>query len=190
MSKKEFYAIAFDTETTGLLKPEIVEVSKQPQIIEYYGAKLIHKSNGEIEIVDELESFLLPAEPISAEITKITGIEQSMLKGAPSFAEFMPKLIEFHLGTERWIAHNLAFDSNMIFNELKRIGWEKKFPFPYDHCCTVQKSLFIEQRRMTLTNLHKELFGEEFPDAHRAKSDVLPMIRCYKELVKMGKIYA
>lgn len=35
---------------------------------------------------------------------------------------------------------------------------------------------------MSLTNLHIELFGMTFPEAHRAKQDVLALIRCASEM--------
>ena len=42
--------IVFDTETTGLLKPEIVDLDQQPYIIEYYGAKI----DKDFNLIDEL----------------------------------------------------------------------------------------------------------------------------------------
>ena len=77
--------VCFDTETTGLIKPNVVELEKQPEIIELYMAKLIFRSDGVIEQIDGIDTFLTPKGPISEEITRITGITPLMVKGAPTF---------------------------------------------------------------------------------------------------------
>lgn len=184
----EHIVVAFDTETTGLIKPNVVELEKQPEIIELYMAKLIHRTDGVIEQIGEINTFLTPKGAISEEITKITGITPLMVKGAPTFCEVFPEVQQFHVGVHAWVAHNCAFDTAMMANEISRIGKIVHFPFPPRKICTVQSSMSIEQRRLTLTNLHKELFGVPFEGAHRAKEDVQAMIRCYKELVKRGMI--
>lgn len=185
---KEFQAIVFDTETTGLIKPDVSEMKDQPHIIEYFAYKLLHKADGTIETIDEFETFLKPPVQVSAEITKITGITNDDVKYAPSFQDKFQELAGFHLGVKRIVAHNLAFDIAMMANEISRIGKILKFPFPPEHICTVQKTRYIEQRRMTLSNLHIELFGHEFTGAHRARTDVDALTKCYIELVGRGKI--
>jgi len=183
--------ILFDTETTGLLKPKASPLSSQPEIIEIYAIKITESvSNGErrVEDMSDFESFVRPISPVSEEITKITGIDNGILKGAPTFSQIQPKLTEFFFGAHRLVAHNLAFDRQMLANELIRLDRQFKFPWAPSHICTVEKSLKYEQRRMNLTRLHEHLFGEGFPGAHRAKNDVLPLRRCYEEMVKRGDI--
>ncbi len=180
--------IAFDTETTGLIKPNVIELEKQPEIIELYMAKLLCRADGVIEQIDEFNTFLKPNNPVEEFITKITGITPLMVKDAPRFAEVFPQLQKFHIGASAWVAHNCAFDTAMMANEISRIGKIIHFPFPPRKICTVQSSMAIEQRRLTLTNLHKELFGVPFEGAHRAKDDVQATIRCFIELVKRGMI--
>ena len=48
--------------------------------------------------------------------------------------------------------------------------------------------MFIEQRRLNLNKLHELLFGKEFTGAHRAKTDVHALVRCYHELMNRGVI--
>ena len=181
--------VGFDTETTGLIKPNVVEMEKQPEIIELYMTKQIQRSDGVVELIDEINTFLQPQYgEISDEITRITGITPLMVKGAPVFGDIFPRLQEFHVGVYAWVAHNNAFDTAMMANEISRIGKIVHFPFPPRKICTVQSSMAIEQRRLTLTNLHKELFGVPFEGAHRAKDDVLATMRCFWELVKRGMI--
>ncbi len=185
---EEQIIIGFDTETTGLIKPDVVELEKQPEIIELYMVKQIRRADGVVETLDEIDTFLTPKGVISDEITRITGITPLMVKGAPTFGEVFPRIQQFHVGAHAWVAHNCAFDTAMMANEISRIGKIVHMPFPPRKICTVQSSMAIEQRRLTLSNLYKELFGEPFEGAHRAKVDVTAMMRCFWELVKRGMI--
>lgn len=176
--------IIFDTETTGLLKPDTVDVAEQPYIIEIFCLKI----DKDLEIVDSYESFIAPPIKLPEKITQITGITDDMLKGQKNFSELYNELSEFFLGVDTMVAHNLAFDRGMIVNELFRINRVLQFPWPMKHICTVEKTMHLEQRRMNLTRLHEHLFNKGFPNAHRAKNDVMPLYDCYKELVKTGVI--
>ena len=185
---KELIVNIFDTETTGLLKPKINDMDKQPYITEIYVAKLVHRSDGKIEQIDDFEQMFKPPVPLTAEITRITGITNEDVAICPSFASMAPALSRFFVGVDIMVAHNLAFDRSMLANELMRAGKLLNFPWAPRHICTVEQSMHIEQRRMNLTKLHIEFFGEGFPDAHRAKNDVIPLIRIYKHMVEDGMI--
>jgi len=180
-------AVLFDTETTGLIKPKANKVTDQPYITDLYMLKVEHIGN-EIKVIGEFETLLKPPVPLSAEITKITGLTDDMLKDSPQFFEVYEEIAEFMTGVDRLVAHNLAFDRSMLANELVRCDKVIKFPWPRDHLCTVEKTLHIEQRRMSLTRLHEYFFGKDFDGAHRAKTDVKAMFRCYKEMAKQGMI--
>jgi DNA polymerase-3 subunit alpha len=182
----EKITVIFDTETTGLIKPEIVDIKEQPEIIEFYGMKVVHRSDKVIEMIDELHSYLKPANPIPDFITKITHIDNGKVENSPSFLEFFPRLAEFHVGVHEWVAHNCPFDSAMVANEVSRIGKVIHFPWPPIHTCTVRATMKFEQRRLNLTRLHEYLFGVGFVDAHSAKGDVLALSKCYFELIKRG----
>jgi len=176
--------IIFDTETTGLLKPDPVDIAEQPYITEIFCLKV----DDDLNVIGELEALVKPPIKLPEKITQITGITDEMLKDERSFSELYPMLSEFFLGVDTMVAHNCAFDRGMLVNELFRINRVLKFPWPIKHICTVEKTLHIQQRRMNLTRLHEHLFGEGFKDAHRAKNDVMPLFRCYKELIETGVI--
>lgn len=178
--------ILFDTETTGLVLPQENELSKQPYITEIYCLKVKKTSTGWKKMGD-FNRLLKPPVPLSAEITKITGITNEMLEWQPTFSDIYYDLAEFFVGTECLVAHNLAFDKNLLLFELARIESQFKFPWPYSHVCTVEKSMSIQQRRMSLSNLYKELIGGTF-EAHRAKNDVNAMFECYKVMDKRGML--
>lgn len=196
----ELVVVLFDTETTGLLKPKVSDIHTQPQVIEYYGMKAIHRADGVIEKIDEFETYLRPAKEFNESIiTKITGITNAMVKDAPSFFDIHKKLLEFYSGVGRIVAHNCAFDDAMVKNEYLRLANDEQITVDEFHdaiaqinsmkkLCTVQKTMFIQQRRLSLTNLHLELFGVPFEGAHRARGDVEALFRCYEELCKRGVI--
>lgn len=174
--------LAFDTETTGLDKPLDTKINLQPYIIEIYVAKF----NEDFEIVDEFETFLKPPIPISEEITGITGITNDMIANAPSFPQIYKPLCEFFLGEIQIFAHNFSFDANLLKFELMRMGKEFAFPWPFQQYCTVELSFPIKNKRMTLSQLYQFCTGNEMIGAHRAKNDVLPMIKCIQWLKGNG----
>jgi DNA polymerase III epsilon subunit family exonuclease len=174
-------AIAFDTETTGLLRPELTELYMQPSITEIYIAKF----DDDFKIVDEFETYLKPLAPISEEVTKITGITNEMVKDAPEFIEIYDSLCDFVEGEQAIFAHNASFDIGMLYNELRRIDKVTKFPWPRRHYCTVELSFPIKNKRMKLGDLYKLANdGKEFENAHRAKDDTIGLISCIKWLVE------
>lgn len=197
---EELQVIIFDTETTGLLKTKSSDIHDQPQIIEYYGMRVVHRADGIIEKVAEFETYFKPAKPFDeAIITKITGISNAMVKDAPSFFDKHKELLEFYKGAHRMVAHNCAFDDAMVKNEFLRLATDELITVDefnaaieqiqeMKRLCTVQKTMFFQQRRLTLTNLHQELFGVPFEGAHRARHDVEALFRCYEELCKRGVI--
>lgn len=197
---EELQVIIFDTETTGLLKTKSSDIHEQPQIIEYYGMRVVHRADGIIEKVAEFETYFKPAKPFDeAIITKITGISNAMVKDAPTFFDKHKELLEFYKGAHRMVAHNCAFDDAMVKNEFLRLATDELITVDefnaaieqiqeMKRLCTVQKTMFFQQRRLTLTNLHQELFGVPFEGAHRARHDVEALFRCYEELCKRGVI--
>jgi DNA polymerase III subunit alpha, Gram-positive type len=174
--------IGFDTETTGLARPSATEPHLQPFMIEIYAAKF----NDDFEIVDEFEHLLKPTIPISEEITKITGITNDMVCNAPEFIEVYDDLCDFFLGETVVYAHNCTFDIGILKGELARHGLVTNFPWPKDQRCTVELSMPLENKRLTLGKLYKIATGKEIENAHRAKNDVLPMIECIRFLKENG----
>lgn len=174
----------FDTETTGLLKPNAVDVKEQPYITEFYGCVI----NEKFEMLRELDTFIKPPVPLSDEITKITGINNDMVSNAPVFADVYPELCTLFEGTRCLVAHNASFDVSMLANELLRIDKLIHFPWPKHHICTIERSHHIKGHRLNLTKLHTLATGKPFEGAHRAKIDVFALVRCFNWLVEEGHV--
>lgn len=177
----------FDTETTGLLKPDIADIDQQPYITELYALKVAIEGDS-FEVIGEFEKLIKPPVKLSAKITEITGLTDDMLKDKPTFAEIAEEYAEFTTGTDILVAHNLSFDRGMVRNELIRCERLLRFPWPRRHICTVEESMYIQGRRMTLTALHYWATGKHIENAHRAANDVHGLARCFKKLVEVGAI--
>lgn len=170
--------IALDTETTGLLRPGATELWLQPFMIEIYIAKF----DKDFVIYEEFNQLVKPPVPVSEEITKITGITNEMLEYEPSFIEIYRDLCEFVKGEDTVFAHNATFDMDVIKTDLDRHNLVTKFPWPMNQICTVEASMPIKNRRLTLAKLYEMATGKKIVDAHRAKNDVLPMVECIEWL--------
>jgi len=175
--------ICFDTETTGLLKPDACELHLQPSIIEFYACKF----NRDGVILDEFETFIKPPVPVPQIITEITGITNEMLENAPSFIEVYPSLASFFLGETDIFAHNCSFDIGVLKNELARLDLVTKFPWPSTHHCTVELTQCIGNKRMKLDKLYDlATNGKPRGISHRAKKDVLDLVECIKWMYDEG----
>lgn len=100
---------AFDTETTGLS-------SSSDNIIEI-GAVKFDKGG----IISKFGSFVKISFPLPAQITKITGISDEMLRDAPEIGKVMADFCEFSRDTIL-VAHNAMFDWNFVERELARLS--------------------------------------------------------------------
>lgn len=176
-----------DLETTGLLKPEMNDLRNQPYITEIYFVKLNwNQSTNEFEFVDEIETFVKPPIPISEEITNITGITTSMLANAPTFPMLYDRLCDFFLGERVFVAHNVFFDLGVLRCELMRMEKEFQFPWTCRPQCTVELSMPLENKRLSLAKLHTYFFGQPHEGAHRARHDVEALVSCYYQLIQRG----
>lgn len=101
--------VVLDVETTGLkaFRQRIIEI----------GA--IRYSHG--QRVDVFTTLISPGRSVPAYISQLTGIDESMLAGAPTFAQIASQLLAF-AGDELIVGYNVGFDIGFINAELKRGG--------------------------------------------------------------------
>ncbi len=174
----------FDTETTGLLKPEITDLNKQPYITEFYACKI----DEEFNLLDDIETYVKPPISIPEEVIRISKITDEMVKDAPIFPHIYSTLARFFTGVDIIVAHNLPFDIGMLHNELRRIDKVTQFPWPRYQICTVEKTMHLRGHRLNLAKLHQLALGKPFKDAHRAKQDVHALVRCFHWLTENNHI--
>lgn len=118
--------VIFDIETTGLS-------ARDCKIIEI-GAVLV--SSG--KILSRFNTFVDPEEPIPADIVRLTGIDDSMVVGAPSQTEAVREFLEF-AGGRTLVAHNAGFDVGFIRIACERAG----IPFENPYIDTYALSRYI-----------------------------------------------
>lgn len=169
---------AFDTETTDLIRSMLMPLDKQPYMTEFYACRFDLETG---EITDELDTLIKVPVPLTEKVTKITGITDEMLKDAPQLEEVGEKILTFLRDSERVFAHNAKFDKGIVDIAMMRL--QRSLPWP-KITCTVEQTMGIKGRRLTMTKLHEYLFGEPFEGAHRAKVDVAALKRCIVELNK------
>ena len=106
--------VCFDLETTGFspLKDRITEIG---------AVKVV---NG--EITEEFSTFANPGMPIPAKVVQLTGINDAMVKDAPSQEEAVRAFLEF-AGDNVLVAHNAPFDTSFIRKACENMGEEYRF---------------------------------------------------------------
>lgn len=119
------------------------------------------------QIVDEFTSLVNPKTPIPNFITALTGIDNYMVKDAPTFAEIADDILKITKGSV-FVAHNVNFDYNIIRSEFKAINID----FKRRKLCTIRLSrkLLPGLPSYSLGKLCKSL-NIEISDRHRARGD-------------------
>ena len=148
--------VVFDIETTGL--------SKEKEMITEIGA--VKVADG--KIIDRFSTFVNPQRPISAEITKLTGITDDMVKDAPTTENVLPEFLKFCEDTVL-VAHNASFDTGFI-----RIAAERAGLGELHH--TIVDTLELARALLPELNKHKldivcEHLGVTLNGHHRAVND-------------------
>ena len=171
-----------DTETTGLTLPSVSDLEKQPRIIEL-GICIVQDG----VMLDQYSQLINPGVPISAEITKITGITNEMLAGQPSFAEVVDLVAALAEGCDLFVAHNAPFDHALLEFELRHLGEEvvAEFPWPAEIMCSAQEFTHEFGFRPKLTQLYEAKMGKPLEQTHRALDDIKAVAEV---LIKEGLI--
>jgi DNA polymerase III epsilon subunit-like protein len=178
-------ALIFDTETTGLISNKTVKLEKQPEIIEFFAA-LTDLKTGEYN--RHLNLLIKPTNKIPEDLIKKgkTKLDDEMLVNEPPFAMVAPAIRGIIESSPLVIAHNLAFDMEMVNIEFERL---KQTPVSWPPgICTVEQTVHLEGKRLSLSALHERFFKVKFEGAHRAQVDVEALIRCCVELHRLGDI--
>ena len=158
--------IAFDLETTGL------DVCSN-EIIEIGAVKVVQG-----KVVDRFIEFLKPEQPISAQITQITGITNEMVEQAKDTETVVRAFVNF-CEDFTLVGHNIMFDYK----------FSKKYANQYGLSFEKKGIDTLKIARKTLCNLESKSLGtlcEHYSiinqAAHRAYHDALATAKIYHYL--------
>lgn len=163
----------FDIETTGLSP-------RQCGIIEI-GAVMVSGDS----IRGTFQSFVDPGEPIPPEITRITGIDDSMVAGAPPIGEVLPAFLDF-VGDSVVVAHNAPFDLGFV-NESLMARYSRKMINPIICTLKLSKMLFPSLESHSLDSVMNHFRITRDGASHRALDDARACSKVLLRLLKMMK---
>lgn len=137
----------------------------------------IYLTDGE-RIIDEYTSLINPEQNIPPFITRLTGINDEMVKDAPRFYEVAKDIIEF-IGDAVFVAHNVGFDYNVLRSEYINLGYD----FRKEHLCTVRSTRYMipGHASYSLGKITKDL-NIQLENRHRAAGDALATVKLFQIL--------
>lgn len=133
-----------------------------------------------IEVTHVFQSLVNPEIDIPYRITRLTGIDNSMVENAPKFYMIARQVIELTAG-KIFVAHNVNFDYKFIQEEYQRLGYD----FQRKKLCTVQlaRRVFPGYPSYSLGNICNAL-GINIEARHRAAGDALATTKLLGILLK------
>jgi DNA polymerase-3 subunit epsilon len=144
----------------------------------------VYQHNGQ-KIVNQYSTLINPEIDIPYYITKLTGIDNEMVKEAPKFYEIAKPLLELIAGNT-FVAHNVRFDYQFIKQEFSRLGYN----FNSKTLCTVKlsKQLLPGHKSYSLGKLCSDL-GIEINGRHRAAGDALATVKLFEILLRQNELF-
>ena len=146
----------FDLETTG------VNVTKD-RIIQIYILK-IHPDGEE----EGLGYLINPEQPISKEVTQLTGISNEDVKDAPTFRDVAQEIYDFIKDCDLAGFNSNRFDIPLLTEEFLRAGINFD---PADRNMVDVQVIFHKMEKRDLSAAYKFYVGKELTDAHSAEAD-------------------
>lgn len=157
-----------DIETTGgaYATSRITEIA----IIRHDGAR----------VIDSYQSLVNPKCWISSFITQLTGIDNEMVKDAPTFEEIADEVRQMTLNAA-FVAHNASFDYGFVQREFNRLDEY----FQRDTLCTVKLSrkIFPGYKSYSLGNICRDLQIRHV-NHHRAMGDASATTLLFERLLQ------
>jgi DNA polymerase III epsilon subunit-like protein len=182
--------VAFDFETSGLpegrrnveVTPETLKNFDSCRAVSLSAARFSSRGR----LIDTFDAIVYPTDfQISEKSIEVHGItqEHAMLQGRP-FVEVFVDFMKF-IGprTTMLVAHNAQFDKSVLRSEMIRHKLNLSLLDRFNFVCTMNlyKERFLKPIKLGV--LYKELFGEDFENAHNSLADCIACGRVYPFLV-------
>ena len=142
----------------------------------------VYRHDGE-RVIDSFTSLINPGQPIPEFITRITGIDNDMVRDAPPFYEVARRIVEITEGAV-FVAHNVRFDYSFVQKEYRQLG----YTFSRQQVCTLKLSrkLLPGLPSYSLKNLCLHL-GIPNEARHRAFGDAAATVRLFEHLLQLSE---
>lgn len=137
------------------------------------------------EIVETMNTLVNPEVPLTPDVTRISGITEADLIGAPTFRDIKDDLYRLLAGSI-FFAHNAAFDYSFVETNLH----EHRIPFSAPQVCTVKLSqyLYPTHQRHNLDAIASR-FNIAVERRHRAYDDAAVLWEFFKIVTKSFDSY-
>ncbi len=133
-------------------------------------------------VIDEFSSLVNPEMQIPSFITELTGIDNDMVAGAPTFDEIARNILDI---TENatFVAHNVNFDYGMIKGEFQRY----QYNFEREKLCTVRlaRSWIPGHSSYGLGRICQDL-GIPINGRHRARGDAEATVELFHRIYQIS----
>lgn len=151
--------IAFDLETTGL-------DGNTARIVEFCFLELDAADPG-LRQLSAWTELVDPQMAIPAEVVKVHGISDEMVRGKPAFAHFAAR-IQALVQDAVLVAHNHKYDLEILSRELVRAGQPGLRP---NHPCIDTQRVEATVNSHGLGATYERYHGKPFDGAHRSQAD-------------------
>lgn len=160
--------VFLDIETTGL--------SPKSERITEIGA-LVYEDG---KLIKSYSTLINPEVDIPYYITQMTGIDNAMVRNAPTFREIAQELRGL-LFDRIFVAHNAQFDYSFIQSEFLRLDHD----FQEIRLCTAKlaRRLYPQHRKHGLDQII-EICGVDCKNRHRAYDDAQVLMHFYEHIHK------
>ena len=182
--------IAFDFETSGLPSGKRVKQVTPETLSNFDGCRAVSLSAARFSqrgrLIKTFDAIILPTDfHIGEKSVSIHGItqERALREGRP-FPEVFKDFMEF-IGprTKTLVAHNAQFDTCVLQSEMIRYGIPLEYLDGIVINCTLElyKERFLKP--IKLIHLYKDIYGEDFDNAHNSLADSIACGKVYPHLI-------
>jgi DNA polymerase III subunit epsilon len=135
-------------------------------------------------VAPAFSSLVNPERPIPWHITRLTGIDDAMVRGAPTFRDLAGELAA-HLVGRVFVAHNARFDFGFLEAEFGRVAPTPLASLIRAQLCTVRLARrllgHLPRRNLDAVSHH---YGVAIEDRHRASGDALATAHVLQGLLR------
>jgi DNA polymerase-3 subunit epsilon len=142
----------------------------------------VHVDDGVTSLA--FHSLVNPGRPIPWQITRLTGIDDGMVRDAPTFRDIAGEFAA-HLVGRVFVAHNARFDFGFLNAEFARVAPTPLASLVTEQLCTVRlaRRLLSHLPRRNLDAV-ADHYGVTISDRHRASGDALATAEVLKGLLR------